>query len=161
MLKDENVLLNQKLSFTMVEGHHKEELITELVKNKNDENTEMMKDISFKDSVKVYKVTSGDEDDAIGVIRVRDYPSKKNSTELVLNMFKDMNVDALKELINLIVTKIVVDPKVEFIIMRVEENKKNIISAIESIGFIRDGLFISNQIKSEFLYYYVYTYKLI
>lgn len=54
------------------------------------------------------------------------------------------------------------DPNVEYICTKAETKNQELVNDLESLGFMKDGLYISNQFKNgEFIYYTVYKYKLI
>lgn len=97
-----------------------------------------------------------------GHIIVTDYPKVKDSKEIMLYCFDiSEEQDTLRGALSAIIKILSDENKASFLYLKVPESKKQIAEIVETVGFIKEGLFISNQfLQGEFSFYSVFRYEL-
>lgn len=111
----------------------------------------------------IFLVVQAETDTPLGFILTADYPRMSQSKEIILyapRSYDDVALyqAVLEEVINLLGE----DPGTHYIILKIRDSLTALTNAALALGFMKDGLFISNQfLEGEFTYYSVYQYKLV
>ncbi|GEM_PF-3018450 len=111
----------------------------------------------------IYIIDDRAENKETGIVCISDYPRLENSKELRLH-FKNKKPEDfyIKDILSRIVGLLSDDINVDNIFIKIEKNDTKMEKIVESLGFLKDGLFISNQNGDrEFSYFTVFKYKLI
>ena len=70
--------------------------------------------------------------------------------------------DALFEVLQEILLAARLDPAIEWLVLKIEEDQPDLIAAAQALGFTKEGVFISNQfLKGEFRFYSVFAIRLV
>lgn len=111
----------------------------------------------------MYTVFSSNQTEPLGFIVVSDYARMNKTKEIMLHCREEVeNVELCRNILQQLIGMISENKETEYIILKIRDTLKNLVQAAESIGFMKDGIFISNQfLKGEFTFYSVYQYKLI
>ena len=119
--------------------------------------------ITVGKDVKYYLLQSIDNQYFSGYVIISPYNKVENSKEIYIKLVESLrNENVIKEVIRYFINLIAEDVTVENICIKVENSNKLLTSVLEEIGFMKEGLFISNQFKQgEFTYHTVYKYKLV
>lgn len=98
----------------------------------------------------------------LGYIIAADYPRLNQAKEISLHPKEArLDLETLKSLLRLTISILSQDQETEYIILKVRDSLDSLTEAAEAMGFLKEGLFISNQfLQGEFTFYSVYQYKL-
>lgn len=109
----------------------------------------------------IYLVYLDETAEIPGHIIVTDYSKHKGSKEIMLyGSALYERPEAFQEALTGII-QILADQNIDHIFLKVQESLDKVEKAVESVGFQKEGLFISNQfLKGEFSFYTVYRYEL-
>ena len=110
----------------------------------------------------VYILKSKAEGEILGYITVSPYEKIDNTKEISLRLSEPFHESGLiEEVIKSFINGISEDKNVENICIKAENNDSKLIEILQNIGFLKEGLFISNQLKKgEFSYHTIFRYKL-
>ncbi|MFB0917733.1 MAG: hypothetical protein QMB63_01515 [Clostridiaceae bacterium] len=121
------------------------------------------KKMLLDEKTSIYVIDDREEEKETGFVCISDYPRLENSKELRLH-FKNKKPEDfhIKDILSRIVGLLSEDKTVDNIFIKIEKNDSRMEKIVESLGFLKDGLFISNQNGDrEFSYFSVFKYKLI
>lgn len=111
----------------------------------------------------VYLVYQMDRSDPITFAVTTDYTKITHSKEIIIYYPERIeDLEHFKTVLQRIVSILSEDQDNNYIILKIRDSLENLTVVAESIGFMKDGIFISNQfLEGEFTFYSVYIYKLI
>lgn len=117
---------------------------------------------SMDTNARTYLIEDSDTATAEGCVLLQDYDRLERAVEMVPWLDRLYGgTDQYREVFRETVNTVSLDDAVDFIVLKVEDNKPEQIQAAESLGFLKEGIYISNQyLKGEFSFYSVYMYKL-
>lgn len=97
-----------------------------------------------------------------GYVIARNYDRLEHSREIVPRLCRYMQEALIyKEILREVINVVSQDKQTESIVLRIEESLEPLVRCAESIGFMKEGIYISNQfLQGEFSFYSVYRYKL-
>lgn len=99
----------------------------------------------------------------IGYTLSKKYEKRDNCVEICIMFLNDEIKERMsEEILSFQINHLMMDKSVHYICLKVLNKDKELSSTAEKIGFLKDGIFISNQfIQDEFSYCTIYKYKLI
>lgn len=115
-----------------------------------------------EDEVRIYQIITETCDSCVGYLAVVPYTQEENSLEIVPRFFEEtIACSTFQEVLSQTINLVSEDTKLAYIILKIEESDEDMAKAAEALGFMKEGLFISNQQQGEFLFFSLYKYKLI
>lgn len=131
--------------------------------NLSDKKISSIKDKLVKQENHFYLVALKEQRDKfLGYVIKSPYDRIANCQEISVNIKEQGDSQLFSEVMRYFISELSQDPNVEYICTKAETKNQELVNDLESLGFMKDGLYISNQFKNgEFIYYTVYKYKLI
>lgn len=159
-----NITSSIARSVTVVRAEETDKARLRTQLSKLDETSRNKMEAHLSDPVtEIYCVYQNDDSDPWGCVVTSEYNKMPHAMEISL-LYPETIEDAVlfKEILEQIVNFLSDNHNVNYIILKIRESLKTMASAAESLGFMKDGIFISNQfLAGEFTFYSVYQYKLV
>lgn len=155
---NESVLTIGTVNLEKIEEAGKENLVSSMRLNYRREMTDRISGYFFAPENLCYALTAGGNTVGIGLIKQDS--KRETGRQIILDFFTEPDETALSDAINKLIGIISQDKTVEYISVKADENDLKLQEILVSMGFLKDGLFISNHQSGEFIYYTVYSYKL-
>lgn len=97
-----------------------------------------------------------------GFVLLKDYDRLQRSREIIAWVPEDEPAGvSLSEVLQAILGTARMDSAIEWLVLKIEEDRPDLISLVQALGFTREGVFISNQfLKGEFRFYSVFAIHL-
>lgn len=150
-----------RVRLVKAEEADKSRLITMLSGNLNKERREYSESELLNGANEIYLIYFDETAENPEHIIVTDYSKKVDSKEILLyGKALYESPEAFREALSGIIEILSAKP-ISNIFLKVQESLDQLEKAVESVGFVKEGLFISNQfLQGEFSFYTVYRYEL-
>lgn len=162
-------MLNYKTSVSLpiavvrADEKDKFKLLSHLSEEMDQEKLDVAKNHIMGPDNEIYLVYQTDQTDPLSFIVATEYTRMANSKEIILyypELIEDM--DHYKLIMQQMISILSENNENDYIILKIRDSLEDLTTVAESIGFMKDGIFISNQfLEGEFTFYSVYFYKLI
>ena len=150
------------ITVVRAEEHDKAILITHLSQEPDQTKAVLTKAHILNSDNETYLIVQDHKTGPLGYVITADYTRLDQSKEIVFYSPGSIEtIDLYIEILQQIIGVLSEDNLTNYIILKIRDSQKNLACAAESVGFMKDGIFISNQfLVGEFTFYSVYQYKL-
>ena len=157
-----NLTMLSPITVVPAEEHDKAILITHLSQEMDETRAALTKAHILDSNNKIFLIVQNHKTAPVGYIITADYTRLSQSKEIVFYSPDSMeDIDLYIGILEQIIAVLSEDNMTNYIILKIRDSQKKLACAAETIGFMKDGIFISNQfLEGEFTYYSVYRYKL-
>lgn len=160
-----NYKLSDELSVTVVraETPAKLRLLTYLSDEMDETTLALTKSEIMEPENEMFLIFQSDQTDPLAYCITTDYVRMNKSKEIIFYSPEAIeDIDLYSEILQQLISFLSESNGTDYIILKIRDSLKTLACAAERIGFMKDGIFISNQfLEGEFTFYSVYRYKLI